>query len=139
MQLETLDDGVVVDLDTKEGAYKYVGRFLRNNGASSKVFASLRELYPEDEPLGGMLDFAGLPPSLTYENGAKGLLIGEFFEEVESYNPTYCGCGECDFCHRYPNEPETITEKVPVSWTTIKEIYAKVVDHFAGAGSAAEG
>lgn len=37
-------DGEVIDLDTVEGAYKYVGRCLRESGAPSDVFASLGKL-----------------------------------------------------------------------------------------------
>ncbi len=59
-----------------------------------------------------------MPRSLTAENGAKALLMGEFFEEHE--------------CSYYNEDGELVeyTEKVPVSWTTIKEIYAKIVSHY---------
>ncbi len=59
-----------------------------------------------------------MPRSLTAENGAKALLIGEFFEEHE--------------CSYYDADGELVeyTEKVPVSWNTIKEIYKKVVAHY---------
>ena len=42
----SFDDGEILDLDTAEGAYRHVGRFLRKNGADSKVFASLGKLFP---------------------------------------------------------------------------------------------
>lgn len=71
-----------------------------------------------------------MPRSLTAENGAKALLIGEFFESVEIHNEEYCGCGKCDYCMDFPDTEETITLKVPVSWTTIKEIYKKIVSHY---------
>jgi len=71
-----------------------------------------------------------MPKSLTAENGAKALLMGEFFETIEVLNKAYCGCGKCDHCYDFPEEPEMITQKVPVSWTTIKAIYAKIVSHF---------
>lgn len=59
-----------------------------------------------------------MPRSLTAENGAKALLMGEFFEEHE--------------CSYYNGDGELVeyTEKVPVSWATIKEIYAKIVEHY---------
>jgi len=59
-----------------------------------------------------------MPRSLTAENGAKALLMGEFFEVHE--------------CRYYDEDGELVeyTEKVPVSWTTIKEIYAKIVSHY---------
>lgn len=72
-----------------------------------------------------------LPKNLTAENGAKALLNGEFFETIEVANEEYCGCGECDFCDAFPDIEETVTLKVPVSWTTIKEIYNMVVSHYA--------
>lgn len=58
-----------------------------------------------------------MPMSLTAEDGAKLLLIGEFFETV------------------YMNDPETgedYIHKVPVSWSTIKDIYDKIVTHYQG-------
>lgn len=51
-----------------------------------------------------------LPKSLTAENGAKQLLMGEFIENIEL-------------------KPNHIL-KHQVSWTTIKDIYKKVVEHF---------
>jgi hypothetical protein len=71
-----------------------------------------------------------LPSELTAKNGAKALLSGEFNETIEISNPEFCGCGDDD-CHACDEEDETILVNVPVSWTTIKEIYAKIVDHFA--------
>tara|TARA_R110000764_G_scaffold72464_2_gene148608 strand:+ start:5240 stop:5542 length:303 start_codon:yes stop_codon:yes gene_type:complete len=50
-----------------------------------------------------------MPRELTAENGAKGLLIGEFYEEIEHDEGTY---------------------KVAVEWTTIKDIYKKIVAHY---------
>ena len=41
------DGGAVVDLDTKEGSYIYVGNFLKDFSADSRVFAALAKLYPE--------------------------------------------------------------------------------------------
>lgn len=73
---------------------------------------------------------AQLPRELTAENGAKALLIGEFFEEFDVPNPDYCGCDDCDYCEQHPDEPEDLPQPVPVSWTTIKAIYAKIVEHF---------
>jgi len=73
-------------------------------------------------------DMIAMPLRLTAENGAKGALMGEFYESIEVRNPDYCDCGECNLCETFPNADETITEKVPVSWPTIKKIYAKVVE-----------
>lgn len=70
-------------------------------------------------------DYIILPSRLTAENGMKGLLIGEFFETVEVPRQ-----GSDDF---FPSD-DTITQKVPVQWTTIKDIYTKIVNHFAKFG-----
>ena len=70
-----------------------------------------------------------MPDSLTAENGAKALLVGEFFETVTVPNVDYCGCGHCEFCQLFPDAPETLEEYVPVSWTTIKAIYAMAAKH----------
>ena len=59
-----------------------------------------------------------MPRRLTAENGAKALLMGEFFEEYE--------------CSYYDEDGELVEymKKVPVSWDTIKEIYKKIVAHY---------
>jgi len=74
-----------------------------------------------------------MPRSLTAENGAKKLMIGEFSVEIER---------ECEFCDgdgwenesrgeecRYCEGKGHRIEHIPVPWTTIKEIYAKAVKH----------
>lgn len=66
-----------------------------------------------------------MPRALTAENGAKALLSGEFHETIELPNPEH---DPEDF--EADEEPETYLHKVPVSWTNIKAIYAKVVEHF---------
>lgn len=67
-----------------------------------------------------------MPVELTAENGAKALLSGEFAELVEVPNPDYNGNGEDE---DDDGEPRTFTQAVPVSWTTIKAIYAMAVKH----------
>lgn len=67
-----------------------------------------------------------MPESLTAENGAKAALMGEFFVIAT----VSCGClydERCPDCHG----EGTYAQKIQVPWTTIKEIYAKAVDHFA--------
>lgn len=76
-----------------------------------------------------------MPRELTAENGAKELFIGEFFSEIVQECPDCEGEGwedeesgeECYTCQGGGN----VTVKVPVSWTTIKEIYRKAVEHLA--------
>jgi Zn finger protein HypA/HybF involved in hydrogenase expression len=85
--------------------------------------------------LGGLTleESMDLPSELTAENGAKLLLIGEFHETVTIQ------CEECEGCG-LDDDLETTCEvcdgageqvlKVFVSWTTIKEIYKKIVEHY---------
>jgi len=68
-----------------------------------------------------------LPKELTAESGAKELLIGEFFVEVEH------SCSACYFngpdeeCEACGGEIDW-TQKHQIPWPTIKEIYKKIVD-----------
>jgi len=76
-----------------------------------------------------------MPAALTAENGAKALMMGEF-EETISVECSECdgkgthiygfGSYKCEIC----DGDGFLTKKVPVSWTTIKEIYAMAVKHF---------
>lgn len=73
-----------------------------------------------------------VPRRLTAENGAKGLLSGEFQET------THATCGHCDgdgyiddvVCGDCEGEC-SVEVKVPVSWDTIKQIHRMVVDNLA--------
>lgn len=70
-----------------------------------------------------------VPMRLTAENGAKGVLSGEF-SETQSVNCPECfGYDECETC----DGSGRIEIKVPVSWTTIKDIWIKGIEHFAAA------
>ncbi|SXA02233.1 Eaa1 [Klebsiella pneumoniae] len=70
-----------------------------------------------------------VPMRLTAENGAKGALSGEF-SEIKFVNCPECfGDDECETC----DGSGRIEITVPVTWTTIKEIWAKGVEHFAAA------
>ena len=64
----------------------------------------------------GYRDAVGMPAALTAENGAKAALSGEFHESIEVPDPE--------------DDDSTLIESVPVSWTTIKAIYAAAVEHF---------
>lgn len=75
-------------------------------------------------------DTVVMPRELTAENRAKALLMGEFYSEVEM-TCDWCdgegfvdneGCEACRGAGDY-------TMRVPVTWTTIKAIYAKAVEH----------
>ena len=69
-----------------------------------------------------------VPKRLTAENGAKAALIGEFSLE---YSLT---CHECfgEGCEDCSGEGAW-TNTVPIDWATIKDIWAKAIDHFAAA------
>ncbi|HDY7201345.1 TPA: hypothetical protein RRE62_003364 [Klebsiella pneumoniae] len=67
-----------------------------------------------------------VPMRLTAENGAKGALSGEFSETKFINCPESCGDNECETC----DGSGKIEITVPVTWATIKEIWAKGVEHF---------
>lgn len=68
-----------------------------------------------------------MPDTLTAENGAKGLMIGEFSENMQIVCPE-CGGDEpgddCDLC----DGGGLMTEVVVISWTNIKSIYKMAVE-----------
>ncbi|HBX4894281.1 TPA: hypothetical protein MH332_13060 [Klebsiella pneumoniae] len=68
-----------------------------------------------------------VPMRLTAENGAKGALSGEFSETKFVNCPECFGDDECETC----DGSGRIEITVPVTWTTIKEIWSKGVEHFA--------
>ncbi|OIY11678.1 hypothetical protein BED43_20120 [Citrobacter freundii] len=70
-----------------------------------------------------------VPKRLTAENGAKGVLSGEFSETKFINCPECFGDDECETC----DGSGRIEITVPVSWTNIKAIWAKGVEHFAAA------
>ncbi|EPJ4168882.1 hypothetical protein R2538_003729 [Citrobacter freundii] len=70
-----------------------------------------------------------VPKKLTAENGAKGVLSGEFSETK------FINCPECfgdDECETRDGSGR-IEITVPVTWTTIKAIWAKGIEHFEAA------
>ncbi|WP_434795859.1 hypothetical protein [Citrobacter europaeus] len=70
-----------------------------------------------------------VPKRLTAENGAKGVLSGEFSETKFINCPECFGDDECETC----DSSGRIEITVPVSWTNIKAIWAKGVEHFEAA------
>lgn len=67
-----------------------------------------------------------MPVRLAAENGGKHFFIGEFTESINI--PCCCGGNDpdCNFCKGSGYYKSTI----PISWSTIKEIYKKAVKHF---------
>ena len=78
---------------------------------------SIESMYDNNENK-ALSQIVVMPRRLTAENGAKALLMGEFFEEFEVFEIDEFG----DEVSRF--------EKVPVSWDTIKSIYEKIVSHY---------
>ncbi|MGP2449078.1 hypothetical protein ACTUSR_08220 [Pantoea stewartii subsp. indologenes] len=72
--------------------------------------------------------WVSVPRSLTAENGAKAALLGEFSLQQNIVCHECFGEG-CDDCNGQGNWISSI----PVDWTTIKEIWAKGVEHFSPA------
>lgn len=70
-----------------------------------------------------------VPKKLTAENGAKCVLSGEFSETKFINCPECFGDDECETC----DGSGRIEITVPVTWTTIKAIWTKGVEHFAAA------
>lgn len=68
-----------------------------------------------------------VPKKLTAENGAKGVLSGEFSETTFISCPECFGDDDCDTC----DGSGRIEIKVPVTWTTIKSIWDKGIAYFA--------
>ncbi len=76
-------------------------------------------------------DYVMVPMRLTAENGAKGALSGEFSETKFVNCPECFGDDECETC----DGSGRIEITVPITWTTIKDIWAKGVEHFAAAST----
>lgn len=70
-----------------------------------------------------------VPKKLTAENGAKSVLSGEFSETKFINCPECFGDDDCETC----DSSGRIEITVPVTWTTIKAIWTKGVEHFAAA------
>ncbi|MCZ8625661.1 ead/Ea22-like family protein [Escherichia albertii] len=68
-----------------------------------------------------------VPKKLTAENGAKGVLSGEFSETTFISCPECFGDDDCDTC----DGSGRIEIKVPVTWATIKSIWDKSIEYFA--------
>ncbi|WP_312158067.1 hypothetical protein [Pantoea piersonii] len=81
---------------------------------------NLAELVPDG--------FVMVPRALTAKNGAKAALSGEFNLEYDlvCHECFGEGCDDCSGEGRWTNS-------IPVDWTTIKEIWAKGVEHFQAA------
>ncbi|WP_349238726.1 hypothetical protein [Klebsiella pneumoniae] len=98
--------------------------------SSGDLAGEVEPLYRHAQPAPVVPDgYVMVPMRLTAENGAKGALSGEFSETKFVNCPECFGDDECETC----DGSGRIEITVPVTWTTIKEIWAKGVEHFAAA------
>nr|WP_261789371.1 DUF550 domain-containing protein [Klebsiella pneumoniae] len=103
---------------------------ISNNDRLLKVISFCRDMMPQAGNSPVIPDgYVMVPMRLTAENGAKWALSGEFSETKFVNCPECFGDDECETC----DGSGRIEITVPVTWTTIKEIWAKGVEHFAGA------
>lgn len=98
---------------------KYLEMILSAQERSAMLQAGNSPVIPEG--------YVMVPMRLTAENGAKGALSGEFSETWFVNCPECFGNDECETC----DGSGRIEITVPVTWTTIKEIWAKGVEHFS--------
>ena len=102
---------------------------LERDGMTPKQLSLMRELREVRRNSPATPDgWAMVPMKLTAENGAKAALTGEFNLE---YTLT---CHECfgEGCDDCSGEGAWINT-IPIDWTTIKEIWAKGIEHFTTA------
>ena len=117
--------------DPDTGAFEFGNDTQRGYSSTLEELAEgIRALHPnagnsQTIPEGYVM----VPMRLTAENGAKSVLSGEFSETQFVNCPECFGDDECETC----DGSGIIEIKVPVSWTTIKEIWIKGVEYFAAA------
>jgi len=117
--------------DPDTGAFEFGNDTQRGYSSTLEELAEgIRALHPnagnsQTIPEGYVM----VPMRLTAENGAKSVLSGEFSETQFVNCPECFGDDECETC----DGSGRIEITVPVTWTTIKEIWAKGVEHFAAA------
>lgn len=117
--------------DPDTGAFEFGNDTQRGYSSTLEELAEgIRALHPnagnsQTIPEGYVM----VPMRLTAENGAKGVLSGEFSETKFVNCPECFGDDECETC----DGSGRIEIKVPVSWTTIKDIWIKGIEHFAAA------
>ncbi|MBX8654045.1 hypothetical protein FP365_12410 [Klebsiella michiganensis] len=117
--------------DPDTGAFEFGNDAQRGYSSTLEELAEgIRALHPNAGNSQTIPDgYVMVPMRLTAENGAKGALSGEFSETKFINCPECFGDDECETC----DGSGRIEITVPVTWTTIKEIWAKGVEHFAAA------
>ncbi|HBV2442591.1 TPA: hypothetical protein MDS31_002735 [Klebsiella pneumoniae] len=117
--------------DPDTGAFEFGNDAQRGYSSTLEELAEgIRALHPNAGNSPAIPEgYVMVPMRLTAENGAKGVLSGEFSETQFVNCPECFGDDECETC----DGSGIIEIKVPVSWTTIKEIWIKGVEYFAAA------
>ncbi|GKM60580.1 TPA: hypothetical protein RMR72_000883 [Klebsiella pneumoniae] len=137
MALVAMDSEPVkrVNADQMHHVCLEANRHLDKYGAMAKEVNKLLGRIPA-QPAPVVQDgYVMVPMRLTAENGAKGALSGEFSETKFVNCPECFGDDECETC----DGSGRIEITVPVTWTTIKEIWAKGVEHFSATPRAVKG
>ncbi len=132
-----IDDMVLAAMDSKPVAEitEDLGRLFVKIHHPTTLKAG-DKLYRHAQPAPVVPDgYVMVPMRLTAENGAKGALSGEFSETKFVNCPECFGDDECETC----DGSGRIEITVPVTWTTIKDIWAKGVEHFAAAPQEVKG
>ncbi len=82
--------------------------------------------------------FVLMPRRLTAENGAKGLLSGEFHESTDIECPECLGDGDDSYGDDCPECSGTgkVQQRITVEWDTIKRIYDMAVENLAATPAA---
>lgn len=130
-----IPDEIIPD---QNNSYEYVDGWNAYRAAMLKAQQNEPQNIPENIPAQPVSEpyklpsgYALVPCKLTAENGAKSCMIGEFTEQTEISCPECFGDDECETC----DGSGMIEVTVPVSWTTIKDIWAKGIEHFAAAAA----
>ncbi len=118
------NEGIVVQIEKVMAVLAVAGIQYERKGDAGRA-AMLQAGNSPVTPDGYVL----VPKKLTAENGAKGVLSGEFSETKFINCPECFGDDDCETC----DGSGRIEITVPVTWTTIKAIWAKGVEHLAAA------
>jgi len=125
-QASSVIAGLTAERDAAQAsAFVWENRFVFMDGAYNREFSRAQAAEARISSLEE--ENKRLREALTPSGDTKAAYAGEFFERVEIVNPMFEGYED--------DEPETIMQRFPVSWTTIKEImatiqaYARTEDH----------
>lgn len=115
------DEEELSDVEKSGCGYLYKANPITPHADPRRVILLYRHAQPAPD------GYVMVPMRLTAENGAKGALSGEFSETKFVNCPECFGDDECETC----DGSGRIEIRVPVTWTTIKAIWVKGVEHFA--------